>query len=122
MSEQFPRRGFLRSLVSLPMLGGGVALIGTPHAVAEPITTGLMQSYRRFLTTELNLLAKNCHGEGLHTSAQSRTSATSSLISDGVGRRLPRMTRGRRLSRRVAPKRERCPSSMRGHRPAPHSS
>jgi len=50
------RRGFLRSLVSLPMLGGGVALIGAPHAVAEPITTGLMDAYRRFLTMESNLL------------------------------------------------------------------
>jgi hypothetical protein len=52
------RRGFLRSLVSLPMLGGGVALIGAPHAVAEPIITDLMQSYRRFLTAEVNLLSE----------------------------------------------------------------
>jgi hypothetical protein len=52
------RRGFLRSLVSLPMFGGGVALIGAPHAVAEPTTTGLMDAYRRFLTMELNLLQR----------------------------------------------------------------
>ena len=50
------RRGFLRSLVSLPLLGGGVALIGAPHAVAEPITTGLLDAYDRFLAAERNFL------------------------------------------------------------------
>lgn len=52
------RRGFLRSLVSLPMLGGGVALIGAPSAVAEPITTGLMDAYRRFLGAEMGKLSE----------------------------------------------------------------
>jgi len=52
------RRGFLRSLVALPMLGGGVALIGTPSAVAEPITTGLLDAYSRFLSAEMGMLRK----------------------------------------------------------------
>lgn len=32
------RRGSLRGLTSLPLIGGGVSLIGRPTAVAEPLT------------------------------------------------------------------------------------
>jgi hypothetical protein len=56
MSEAILRRGILRQLVLLPMLGGGVALLGAPTAVAEPVTTGLLDAYHTFLRGELNLL------------------------------------------------------------------
>jgi hypothetical protein len=46
------RRGFLRQLCSLPMLGGSVALLGAPTAVAEPITPDLFEAYDRWLTLE----------------------------------------------------------------------
>ncbi|MCJ2031265.1 hypothetical protein MKK50_18015 [Methylobacterium sp. J-043] len=46
------RRGFLRGLVSLPLIGGGVTLIGSPSAVAEPVTLALMYRYRDWLATE----------------------------------------------------------------------
>lgn len=35
------RRGFLRGLVSLPLIGGGVTLIGAPTAAATPVTPDL---------------------------------------------------------------------------------
>ena len=56
MSEAILRRGFLRQLCTLPMLGGGVALLGAPTAVAEPVTPGLIDAYARWLTLERYLL------------------------------------------------------------------
>jgi hypothetical protein len=50
------RRGFLRGLVTLPLIGGGVSLIGAPSAVAEPITPALLAAYRRWLEMEQYLL------------------------------------------------------------------
>ncbi|TXN39957.1 hypothetical protein FV225_08090 [Methylobacterium sp. WL93] len=47
-----PRRGFLRGLLSLPLIGGGVTLIGSPSAVAEPLTLPLMRRYVAFLARE----------------------------------------------------------------------
>jgi len=49
----FPRRGFLRALASLPLIGGGVALWGRPVAAAAPVTLALMRRYRDFLSREL---------------------------------------------------------------------
>lgn len=46
------RRGFLRSLVSLPLIGGGVTLIGAPTAVAMPCTVAALETYRDWLATE----------------------------------------------------------------------
>ena len=46
------RRGFLRQLASLPLIGGGVTLIGQPKAVAEPITRQLMFEYGQWLSWE----------------------------------------------------------------------
>jgi hypothetical protein len=56
VSEQFPRRGFLRRLCGLPLICGGLSFIGAPSAVAEPVTAGLMNAYDRFLAAERNLL------------------------------------------------------------------
>lgn len=48
------RRGFLRGLVSLPLIGGGVTLIGSPTAVAEPVTRQLLERYSEWLRMERN--------------------------------------------------------------------
>lgn len=46
------RRDFLRGLTTLPLIGGGVTLIGAPSAVAEPITATLLDSYDAWLFYE----------------------------------------------------------------------
>ncbi|WP_158808442.1 hypothetical protein [Beijerinckia sp. L45] len=46
------RRSFLRHLAALPLIGGGVTLIGQPTAVAEPVTTELLYSYMAFTAWE----------------------------------------------------------------------
>lgn len=47
-----PRRGFLRGLLTLPLIGGGVSLIGAPTAVAAPVTQPLMDRYVAWLAHE----------------------------------------------------------------------
>ncbi len=47
------RRGFLRRLAALPLIGGGVTLIGAPTAAAAPVTTALMRRYVDWLSREL---------------------------------------------------------------------
>lgn len=51
-----PRRGFLRGLLTLPLIGGGVTLIGNPTAAAEPITDALLDSYDAWLEYERRFL------------------------------------------------------------------
>ncbi|KMO13352.1 hypothetical protein [Methylobacterium platani] len=46
------RRGFLRGLTALPLIGGGVTLIGSPIAVAEPLSEQLLDSYDAWLEYE----------------------------------------------------------------------
>lgn len=46
------RRGFLHGLVGLPLIGGGVTLIGQPTAVAAPVTDQMMTHYLGFLSRE----------------------------------------------------------------------
>lgn len=46
------RRGFLRGLVSLPLIGGGVTLIGKPSAAAVSLTPELMSTYVAWLARE----------------------------------------------------------------------
>jgi hypothetical protein len=60
MSDLLARRGFLRQLAGLPLIGGGVTLLGNPTRAAEPVTLDLLRSYsawlhfeRRFLSWEL---------------------------------------------------------------------
>ena len=55
MSEA-PRRAFLRQLVTLPLIGGGVSLIGQPTAVAEPVTMQLLEAYKTWLGLERRFL------------------------------------------------------------------
>ena len=52
MSAPETRRGFLRGLTTLPLIGGGVTLIGTPTSVAEPVTLPLMNAYVAWLARE----------------------------------------------------------------------
>lgn len=46
------RRGFLRGLVSLPLIGGGLTLIGAPVRAATPVTPALMDRYVAWLARE----------------------------------------------------------------------
>jgi hypothetical protein len=51
-----PRRGFLRGLLTLPLIGGGVTLIGNPTAAAVPVTERLLDSYDAWLFYERRYL------------------------------------------------------------------
>lgn len=46
------RRSFLRGLAGLPLVGGGITLIGNPTAAAVPVTDLLLQRYSLFLAIE----------------------------------------------------------------------
>lgn len=52
MHNELPRRGFLRALASLPLIGGGVTLIGQPTAAAVPVTLDLFERYVAWLACE----------------------------------------------------------------------
>lgn len=52
MSGPASRRGFLSGLVSLPLIGGGVTLIGSPSAVALPASRLLLSEYANWLAHE----------------------------------------------------------------------
>jgi hypothetical protein len=56
MTVPASRRGFLSGLVSLPLIGGGVKLIGNPSAVAAPITDAALDAYSEWLFMERRLL------------------------------------------------------------------
>lgn len=56
MSGPSNRRGFLRGLTTLPLIGGAVTLIGAPSAVAEPLTPALLDSYDAWLFYERRYL------------------------------------------------------------------
>ena len=62
MTGPHDRRGFLRGLATLPLLGGGVTLIGQPTASAEPVTEALLDSYNAWLLMERAYLMKERHG------------------------------------------------------------
>lgn len=65
MSADLPssRRGFLRGLTTLPLIGGSVALIGAPSAVAEPVTDALLGEYADWLVYEHGSLMRELHGQ-----------------------------------------------------------
>ena len=56
------RRGFLRGLASLPLIGGSVALIGSPTQAAVPTTIGLLESYESWLAWERHQLQTEMWG------------------------------------------------------------
>ncbi|RYB05735.1 hypothetical protein [Lichenibacterium ramalinae] len=51
------RRTFLRGLASLPLIGGGVTLIGNPTAAAVPASRDLLQSYKSWLFMEHRMVS-----------------------------------------------------------------
>lgn len=54
MNGPFSRRGFLRGLTTLPLIGGSVSLLGAPTAAAEPISRNLLLAYSEWLRVERN--------------------------------------------------------------------
>lgn len=46
------RRGFLSGLARLPLIGGGITLIGAPTKAAVPVTPQLMKTYQDWLLGE----------------------------------------------------------------------
>jgi hypothetical protein len=51
------RRGFLQALSTLPLIGGGITLIGQPTAAAEPVSEALLHSYKSWLQMEHRMLS-----------------------------------------------------------------
>lgn len=64
MGAPASRRGFLSGLATLPLIGGSVALIGSPSAVAEPTSRALLESYDTFLVYERCRLKAEMYGPG----------------------------------------------------------
>lgn len=56
MSSPSSRRGYLRGLTTLPLIGGSVTLIGNPTAAAEAVTEALLDAYDEWLFMERRLL------------------------------------------------------------------
>ena len=61
------RRHFLRALCALPMIGGGVRLIGQPSGVATPVTNNLIDAYDEWLFFERKLLHIERYGREMAT-------------------------------------------------------
>lgn len=62
MSAPASRRGFLSGLATLPLIGGSVALIGTPSAAAVPVTDAFLDSYDCWLEYERRWLQWERYG------------------------------------------------------------
>lgn len=56
MSAAPARRGFLRGLATLPLIGGGVTIIGHPTAAAVPVSDALLSAYDEWLDLERSFL------------------------------------------------------------------
>ena len=56
MADALARRGFLRQLAGLPLIGGGVTILGNPTGAAEPVTEQLLDAYSEWLFYERRLL------------------------------------------------------------------
>ncbi len=56
------RRSFLRGLATLPLVGGGVTLIGNPTAAAVPVTPELLHGYKAWLMSEHAMLCYEMSG------------------------------------------------------------
>ena len=60
MNGSASRRGFLRGLTTLPLIGGSVTLIGSPSAAAVAPTPGMMATYSAWLHYERRMLLEAC--------------------------------------------------------------
>ncbi len=58
---EMPRRAFLSQLAKLPLIGGGLSIIGRPKAVAEPVTPALLDAYKSWLLVEYGSLHRELH-------------------------------------------------------------
>jgi hypothetical protein len=76
------RRGFLRGLTTLPLIGGGITLIGQPTAVAEPVTRELVMNYHSWRQGEHWALSWELAGG--NTSSPITFTAPASLIPGGA--------------------------------------
>ena len=56
MADALARRGLLRGLARLPLIGGGVTILGNPTGAAEPVTDDLLDAYSKWLFYERRLL------------------------------------------------------------------
>lgn len=61
------RRGFLRALAVLPLIGGGMKLIGNPIGVAAPASRDLLLSYKAWLHYEHRMVSYELAGYDLGT-------------------------------------------------------
>ena len=59
------RRAFLSSLVSLPLIGGGVTLIGQPTATAVPLSDALLANYEGWLAWERFRLHRELYSDAV---------------------------------------------------------
>lgn len=66
MTGTASRRGFLHGLAGLPMIGGGVTIIGRPTAAAEPVTTELLDRYKSWLFAEATALGREMYEGSSH--------------------------------------------------------
>ena len=57
------RRTFLRGLASLPLIGGGVTLIGNPTAAAVPVSKDLLAAYDQWLFYERRFLVREMYAQ-----------------------------------------------------------
>jgi hypothetical protein len=73
------RRGFLRGLMNLPLIGGSISLIGSPVAAAEPITKDLLYSYKSWLQMEHRMM---CFEMASYDNAIAEVLERSSFMSD----------------------------------------
>ena len=58
MADALARRGVLRGLAHLPLIGGGVTILGNPTGAAEPVTDDLLDAYSEWLFYERRLLCR----------------------------------------------------------------
>src|SRR4051812_4964072 len=63
MHDPNTRRSFLRGLTTLPLIGGGVTLIGKPTATAVPVTPELLDAYNEWLFVERRMLCIEQYGK-----------------------------------------------------------
>ena len=63
MHDPNTRRSFLRGLTTLPLIGGGVTLIGNPTKAAELITPELLDAYSEWLFYERRMLCIERYGD-----------------------------------------------------------
>ena len=59
------RRGFLRGLVTLPLIGGSVALIGNPVRAAQVATPEQLLVYAAFAVNEMRQVLELVQAQGV---------------------------------------------------------